>query len=319
MTQARRHLVPPQSPIVVHCVQRCVRRAFLCGVDRYSGQSFEHRKAWVEQRLRQVGECFAVGIHAYAIMSNHLHVVLQCAPDVARGWSDSEVAERWVRLFPPREDGDAARDNKQDRLLANSDGLALCRERLADLSWFMRCLAEPLARQANAEDACKGRFWEGRFKCQRLLDDRALLAAMVYVDLNPVRAGLTDRLEHSHHTSLFERSQRLGPKATSPEQPMPAVIGVPVVACLPLSEYIRLVDWTGRQLAPGKRGVIRGTVPAGLRAIGAAPTGWADEIRGVGTRYWRAVGTAQALMDLAASLGQRWMRGIGFAKALSKH
>ena len=69
---------------------------------------------------------------------------------------------------------------------------------------------------------------------------------------------------------------------------------------------------------PGKRGVIRGPLPAGLRAVGEMPTRWVDEMRGVGTRYWRAVGTAQALMDLAAVLGQRWMRGIGFAKALSK-
>jgi hypothetical protein len=318
MTQARRHLVPPQSSVAVHCVQRCVRRAFLCGVDSYSGRSFEHRKAWVEERLHYLAQSFAVGIHAYAVMSNHLHVVLQCLPELAQQWPEAEVAERWLRLFPARVDDEAAHADKLAALLANPGRLARCRGRLANLSWFMRCLAEPLARRANAEDSCKGRFWEGRFKSQLLLDARALLAAMVYVDLNPIRAGITDRIENSRHTSLFERLQRKGTVGPASRRPMLTLAGVPLAACLPLADYMHLVDWTGRQLAPGKRGVIRGAPPAGVLAVGAAPRRWADEIRGIGTRYWRAVGSAQALGDLAASLGQRWMRGIGFARSLSK-
>jgi REP element-mobilizing transposase RayT len=318
MTQARRQLAPPQSALTVHCVQRCVRRAFLCGVDQYSGQSFEHRKAWVEQRLRHVSDCFAVGVHAYAVMSNHLHVVLQFVPDIAERWTDNEVAARWVRLFPPREDTDDARLAKQRNLQANPERLARCRGRLADLSWFMRCLAEPLARRANAEDACKGRFWEGRFKCQRLLDDRALIAAMAYVDLNPVRAGMTDRLDASAHTSVFERLQHIGDGQSSLTEPTTAVNGLPLVACLPLGQYLQLVDWTGRQLASGKRGIVRGPAPGCLDALGADKKRWAGEVRGVGSRYWRAVGSAQALVDLAASLGQVWVKGIGFARFLSK-
>lgn len=318
MTQARRQLAPPQSPLVVHCVQRCVRRAFLCGVDHYSGQSFEHRKAWVEHRLRHVSACFAVGVHAYAVMSNHLHVVLQFVPEIATGWSDDEVAERWARLFPPREDADEPRLAKQRALLANPERLARCRGRLADLSWFMRCLAEPLARRANAEDACKGRFWEGRFKCQRLLDDRALIAAMAYVDLNPVRAGMADRLQTSTHASAFERLQQVAAGHSGLNQATTTVSGLALVACMPLGDYLQLVDWTGRQLAPGKRGVIRGSTPPCLRGIGADKQRWATEVRGVGSRYWRAVGSAEALMDLATVIGQRWLRGIGFAKSLTK-
>ncbi len=318
MTQARRQLAPPQTPLTVHCVQRCVRRAFLCGVDHYSGQSFEHRKEWVEQRLQHISSCFAVGVHAYAVMSNHLHVVLQFVPELAQGWTDEEVAARWVCLFPPRDDDPSAPLAKQAALRGNPERLQRCRDRLADLSWFMRCLAEPLARRANAEDGCKGRFWEGRFKCQRLLDDRALIAAMAYVDLNPVRAGLVDRLDASRHTSVLKRLQRVSVDADSLTLPTTTVSGVPLVACLPLTDYLQLVDWTGRQLAPGKRGVIRGPAPACLRSLGANHQRWADEVRGVNSRYWRAVGSAQALTDLAVALGQRWMQGIGFARALSK-
>lgn len=79
------------------------------------------------------------------------------------------------------------------------------RERLANLSWFMKRLNEYIARQANKEDQCTGHFWEARYKSQALLTEEALLSCMAYVDLNPVRAAIADTPAHSAHTSIKER------------------------------------------------------------------------------------------------------------------
>ena len=96
MTSPRRNLFAPGQAGAYHCVSRCVRRAWLCGVDRYTGKSFEHRKSIVETRIQQLGDIFAVGIHTYAIMSNHVHIVLSVAARAAYDWPDEEVARRWL-------------------------------------------------------------------------------------------------------------------------------------------------------------------------------------------------------------------------------
>jgi len=198
MTYARSILIPKGSAGTFHCVSRCVRRAFLCGEDRLTGRSFEHRRQWVEDRIHELAGIFGVAIWGYAVMSNHVHVVVEILPEAVAKWSDDEVAQRWTRLYP-RQDQNA--EMRAEMLAGNAERIMELRERLANLSWFMRCLVEPIARAANREDICKGRFWEGRFKCQALLDEEAVLAAIAYVDLNPVRAKICDTLEASVHTS----------------------------------------------------------------------------------------------------------------------
>jgi hypothetical protein len=98
----RAEVVVPDEIGVYHCVQRVVRKAFLCGVDSLSGTSYDHRKAWIRGRLESLAELFGVEIAAFALMSNHLHVILRNRPDVVAPWSDSEVARRWLTLFPGR-------------------------------------------------------------------------------------------------------------------------------------------------------------------------------------------------------------------------
>src|SRR5690606_15772448 len=108
-----------------------------------------------------------------------------------------EVVHRWSCIF--KQDAEQNKHQKQK--------ITLWRERLTSISWYMRCLNEKIARDVNDEEDCGGRFWEGRFKSQALLDEAALLSAMVYVDLNPIRAGIANTPEESEFTSIYERIQ----------------------------------------------------------------------------------------------------------------
>jgi len=193
---------------IVHAVQRCVRRAFLAGVDRETGKDFSFRKEWIRRRMEALASVFAMDVLSYAVMSNHLHVILRNRPDVVAAWSDKEVAIRWLKVFPGRrmeEHLADPTDNDVKTLAGDAERMTEIRGRLSDISWFMRSLAEPIARMANHQDECTGRFWEGRFKAQRIVDEAGLLACAMYVDLNPVRAAIAESPESSPHTSAFDR------------------------------------------------------------------------------------------------------------------
>ena len=317
MTYARSILVPPGSPGTYHCVSRCVRRAWLCGEDRESGRSYEHRRQWVEDRIGELAEIFAVAVWGYAVMSNHLHVVVQVIPQAAAEWSADEVAARWSRLYR-RRDQDARL--RAEVLAGNELRIKVLRERLCDLSWFMRCLAEPIARRANREDSCKGHFWEARFKSQTLLDETAVLSAMAYVDLNPVRARICDSLEDSAHTSARSRLDSIAKDRQQLDQPLAPVLGLLGFGVLRLKQgdYLDLVDHTGRQIHPGKRGAISGALPAALARMGYSAEAWQRQVLAVGSGYFRAIGDADVLIEKAREIEQAWLRGIGIARQIKR-
>jgi REP element-mobilizing transposase RayT len=295
MTIARSQQISLDQTPYYHCISRCVRRAFLCGKDRYTGKNFEHRRQWLEERLATLSGIFAIDLLAYAIMSNHYHVVLQLRPTESDAWSDEDVVERWKMLYSAPDEGVEAAQ------------IAIWRERLGNLSWFMRCLNEPLARLANKEDQCKGRFWEGRFKSQALLDETALLKCMAYVDLNPIRAGIAITPEASDHTSIKARIEGNDTHLLPFLRRAGEVCGgVPISR----NDYLQLIDWSGRAIRSDKRGSIPAETPPILQRLRLEPADWISEMHHYGKWYYRAVGSLQALERYCEYLGQQWLKGL---------
>jgi REP element-mobilizing transposase RayT len=317
MTQARSQLVNPNYAGTYHCINRCVRRSWLCGYDRYSKRSFEHRKPWVEARILELGDIFACGIYSYAVMSNHLHLVVHMSPVAAREWSALEVATRWVRLYPAQ--NKELCEQKIEAIVENTELVEVYRSRLANLSWLMKSLSEYIARRANAEDKIGGKFWEGRFKCQALLSEKSILAAMTYVDLNPVRAEIAKGISTSRYTSVKQRNRQIRNNAEEANKPLRPLIGAKSsnMPAITEADYIELVDFTGRQWHAGKNGIIEASEPRALTKLGLDKKHWTNRVRGIGSGYWRVVGEVEELIDKAKEMAQRTLFGAGFARVLS--
>lgn len=301
MTLPRSLLIDPGCTPYYHCVSRCVRRAFLCGRDPASGFDFEHRRAWIEARLLKQAQIFAIDLCAYAVMNNHYHLVLHIDTKEQRNWNDAEIVQRWKRLHKLPAWFESADDQKV------AATVAIWRERLGSISWFMKCLNEPLARLANREDGCKGRFWEGRFKSQALLDEAAVLKCMAYVDLNPVRANTATTPEGSDYTSIQARIQNRA------EALMPMADGPHDGLSLPIRmvEYMTLVDWTGRQLRCGKRGRIGADQPPIIERLQrSGRRAWLTEMEHLTRHYFRAIGNVVSLIQYRDHLGQTRLKGL---------
>jgi hypothetical protein len=338
----RREVIADGEVGIYHCVNRCVRRAYLCGRDNVTGQSFEHRREWIRERLEFLAGQFGLEVLGFAVMSNHLHVILRSRPDVVAAWSDDEAARRWWHIFPQRHDdeGNASEPTAADLRMLQADvkRFAEIRKRLSNVSWFMRCLAEPIARRANREDDCTGRFWEGRFKCLPLLDEAAVAACSVYVDLNPVRAGVAKTPEASEFTSAHERihadeprkcpakRQRVTPRdgwlspveldARREERSKQPRRRASHKGFLPLSQlqYLELLDWTGRQVRQDKRGAIPAELAPILDRLQLSHETWVATVQHFGKWFHRAAGRPETLAREAHRRGRHWLSGISHSR-----
>ncbi len=323
MPTPRKNLVSLEATPYYHCTSRCVRRAFLCGEDHITGQSFEHRRQWIEDKLYSLSAVFAIDLCTYAIMHNHYHVILYIDKNTADNWTHAEVIQRWHSLFK----GNLLSHRYLKGQLKSTAELAvidtiveLWRSRLSDLSWFMRLLNEGIARQANQEDNCTGRFWEGRFSSQALLDEKALMACSAYVDLNPIRAKIASTLESSEHTSIQKRCKQ-AKQTRSPNHPQQQVKGLALCAGNPrqhmpkgmpfqLTDYLELVDWTGRIIREDKRGAIPTDTPPILEQLNISPKHWCYLCQHFESRFKTIVGSARNVEHACQQLGKKWVHGI---------
>lgn len=330
MTLPRRAQVSLAATPYYHCVARCVRRAYLCGRDGYTGKDFEHRRQWLLDRIRQQAAVFSIDVCAYAIMSNHYHLVLRVDQQHAVKWTDEEVIDRWTRLYRGPllvqrwQNGDPLSTAQRQTV---ADIAAVWRRRLFDLSWYMRCLNEFIARRANAEDDCTGRFWEGRFKSQALLGQAALLACMAYVDLNPVRAGMASTLADSDFTSIQDRLRRHVPLDTAsptvpeaiPLAPFPGddpdVTPAPWLPCR-LETYIDLVEASGKWAIRGKRGVLSAAAVDLLDKLHLSRQQWQVLSLDVQANGLRAIGSLEQLEVFRNATGRRRSPGAGLLRSV---
>jgi hypothetical protein len=319
---ARSEVFDPDEIAVVHVVQRCVRRCFLMGKDPVSGKNYYHRKQWLENRLQHFAACFGIDLIAFSVLSNHFHLVLRSRPDVVACWDDSEVARRWLMICPPRKDRQGKplepTDFEINMICNNSERVGEIRRRLSDIGWWMRLLCQPLAAMANKEDDQQGRFWQGRYGAVRLCDEAAVLACAAYVDLNLIRAALAETLESSDFTSIQRRieslpGQDLRPVEAAPDRflapveidqqdaPGPAPSTSPYRASdkgfLPMGalEYIRLLDWTARQVVAGKRGATPAEAPEVLERLGVSASQWTGLVRDFGRLFSLVAGLPATL------------------------
>ena len=299
-----------------------------------SGRSFDHRKRWLVVRIKELAENFAIDVCAYAVMSNHYHLVLHVNQDQLGQWSDEEVTRRWTAIFPNNAKlVETLHLNRKSKAAQKQQRVRLeeWRTRLGDISWFMRCLNESLARRANREDECTGRFWEGRFKSQALLDEKALVTCMAYVDLNPIRVGISDSLENSDFTSIQERlvveakkvkkrSDRqhrllarraakhlLRGKAAGRQSELSIINEMPGCAGeerLPISQrsYVEVLTSTAKALAMPSSEKEKALAflrdrPGVLPEIGIVPDSWMDAVRNFNRYYAQAAGSETSLIN----------------------
>ena len=217
----------------------------------------------------------------------------------------------------------------------------------------MRVMNESIARKANSADQFTGHFWEGRFKSQALLDEQAVLTAMAYVDLNPIRAQMAETPEDSDHTSVAERIAHLKPgraqkaqtastanttrnthPALSPAIPIVALKGEAHLAELPLQplmpfdatarlkaaipfafdDYLDLVDTTGRYIREDKRGAIAEHTPKLLTRLNIDPERFIDCATHLMKPFGSAIGAPAHLTALCAARQVKYLRGVGAAR-----
>ena len=296
-----------------HCVSHCVRNAFLCDENNQVGNNDDYRRKWVEDYLLKAGSAFSIDICAYAIMSNHLHIVIHINKQQANAWSMDEVLTHWLILHKGTPLTRLYQDSQQrvkldkKQLKLATETIESYRQQLCDLSCFMSNISQYIACKANKEDQCTGRFWEGRLKTQALLDKAALIACMAYVDLNPI---CVTPPESWKHTSLNQRIE-----AVNSANNLFTFAGDNCAAITPglpfqVNDYLELIDITGEMIKTGRRDSINIKENAIIQRIGIPEEQWLTLVCKFKKHFPSAVGKENLLRQYYRNIGKKQASGV---------
>jgi hypothetical protein len=214
-----------------------------------------------------------------------------------------------------------------DKIRNSASELAKIRTRLSDVSWWMRILCQRIGTRANREDKEIGKFFQGRFKAVRLLDEEAILACAVYVDLNPIRAAIAESIENSHFTSgrvRFESAKTV----TSSEDSVDGFLAPINIdesrnvneisskkkgkrcsnkGFLPLSslDYLQLLDLTARLHKSDKQGATPHGLPPLLDRLGLGVEDWSRLTKDFGRIFSHVAGKPQTISNARSLVSHR--------------
>ena len=229
MTRPRREIVSVNDTPFYHIITRCARGAFLCGKDPLAGKSYDHRKQWLVERIEELVALFAIKVHSYAVKPGQYHILLELDPQASTQWTPEEVIERWTCLY---KGPDLVRKWKAGRSLSEQEQKELYklsvtwRERLTELSWFMKNLNQAIARKANKEDQCSGHFWVSRYKSQALRSAEEISRCEAKWDLISFAASPLADDKAPQDDTAKQRSSGRAPAVSEPSAPV-----LPIIEC----------------------------------------------------------------------------------------
>jgi hypothetical protein len=242
MGYPRSHVVDPLRTGIYHCISRCVRRESLIESDE--------RCTWIVAALDRLCRTFAVDVCDFAVMRNHVHLLVRTHPELAMTWSDREVARRWICRHGS---SPAGLEASIDAACLDDSLIAEWRSRLSDLGWFHKLWKEPAAKAWNREDDVTGHFWEGRFVSIGCQDEASVLMQATYILLNPVHCGIETRLGESGRSSMGRRIDRIRKAILAGElregvETYRLTLLEPAIPCDPGPDLARLADaeWSER-------------------------------------------------------------------------